>query len=129
MSWKRVRIEVARSRDFPEGSHRHGYEMVLPLQADGRIDEKALKAAPEVATVHRFWEGEGDSVGQIQHRGGKWMISYSEGDADDEALHRFAEHRFKEGEYVSVREAEGGAEHALQVVSVRPEPGLAPAQG
>jgi hypothetical protein len=129
MSWMRVRIEAARGREFPEGSHRHGYEMVLPLKADGHLDEKALKAAPEVATVHRFWEGEGDSVGQILHQGGKWMISYSEGDADDEALHRFSEHHFKEGEYVSVRGAEGGAEHALQVVSVRPEPGLASAQG
>ncbi len=129
MSWMRVRIEAARGREFPEGSHRHGYEMVLPLKTDGHIDEAALKAAPEVATVHRFWEGEGDSVGQILHQGGKWMISYSEGDADDEALHRFAEHHFKEGEYVSVRGAEGGAEHALQVVAVRPEPGLASAQG
>ncbi len=129
MSWKRVRIVVARSREFPEGSNRHGYELVLPLQADGRIDEKALKATPEVATVHRFWEGEGDSIGQILHRDGKWVISYTQGEADDEALHRFADHRFNEGEYVSVRAPEGGAEHAFKVVSVRPEPGLASAKG
>ena len=129
MTWKRIRIEVARSPDFPEGSPRHGYEMVLPLRPDGRIDEKTLKAAPEVATVHRFWEGDGDSVGQILHQGGKWMISYSEGDADDEALHRFADHQFREGEYVSVRAPEGGVEHAFKVVSVRPAPGLAPVKG
>ena len=51
MTWMRIRLEVARSRDFPEGSTRHGYEMVLPLMPDGRIDERALKAAPELATV------------------------------------------------------------------------------
>jgi hypothetical protein len=124
MTWKRVRLELARSHEFPEGSNRHGYEMVLPLAADGRVDEKTLAAAPEVATVHRFWEGEGDAVGQMVRVAGQWRISYAVGTADDEPLHRFAEHRFKEGEYVSVRTAEG-AEHAFKVIAVRPAPGLA----
>ena len=124
MSWKRVRLERARSHEFPEGSTRHGYEMVLPLAPDDRVDEKALAAAPEVATVHRFWEGEGDSVGRIERIGGEWQISYAEGNAEDESLHRFASHLFREGEYVSVRTAEG-AERAFKVVAVRPAPGLA----
>jgi hypothetical protein len=122
MTWMRIRLEVARSRDFPEGSTRHGYEMVLPLMADGRIDEKALKAAPELATVHRFWEGEGDAIGQVRHQRGGWLITYEPGGPDDEPLHRFPEHHFRQGEYVSVR---AHAEHALKVVDVRPAPGLA----
>ena len=127
MTWKRVRLELARSHEFPEGSNRHGYEMVLPLSADDRVDEKTLAAAPEVATVHRFWEGEGDAVGQLMRVSGRWQISYAVGTADDEPLHRFTEHRFKEGEYVSVRTAEG-AEHAFKVIAVRPAPGLAAAR-
>jgi len=75
MSWKRVRLELARSHEFPEGSTRHGYEIVLPLADDGRVDEKALAAAPEIATVHRFWEGDGDAVGQIERVDGEWWIS------------------------------------------------------
>jgi hypothetical protein len=122
MTWMRIRLEVARSRDFPEGSTRHGYEMVLPLMADGRIDEKALKAAPELATVHRFWEGEGDAIGQVRHQRGGWLITYEPGGPDDEPLHRFPEHHFRQGEYVSVR---AHAEHALKVAAVRPAPGLA----
>ena len=125
MTWKRVRIELARSHEFPEGSNRHGYEMVLPLAADGHVDEKALAAAPQVATVHRFWEGEGDAVGQIVHERGRWLISFEPGGPEDEPLHRFGEHKFREGEYVSVREG-AGAEYAFTVVSVRPAPGLAP---
>ncbi|HTS94848.1 MAG TPA: hypothetical protein VMG55_22745 [Stellaceae bacterium] len=128
MSWKRVRIELARSHDFPEGSHRHGYEMVLPLAPDDRVDEKALGAAPEVATVHRFWEGEGDAVGRIERVDGEWWISYSAGEAEDEPLHRFAAHRFREGEYLTVRAPVGG-EHAFKVVAVRPAPGLAQGPG
>jgi hypothetical protein len=124
MSWSRVRIEVTRSREFPTGSTRHGYEMTLPLKPDCRIDEKALRAAAELATVHRFWEGEGDSIGQIVHERGRWLISFEPGGPKDEPLHRFAEHQFREGEYVSVREG-AGAEHTFKVVSVRPAPGLA----
>jgi len=128
MSWKRVRLELARSHDFPEGSTRHGYEMVLPLASDDRVDEKALAAAPQIATVHRFWEGEGDAVGQIERVGGQWRISYSTGHVDDEPLHRFSAHRFRQGEYVSVRTAEGH-EHAFKVVAVRPAPGLTKERG
>jgi hypothetical protein len=124
MSWTRVRLQVARSREFPTGSTRHGYEMTMPLKPDGRIDEKTLRAAPELATVHRFWEGEGDAVGQIVHERGRWLISYEPGGPENEPLHRFAEHQFREGEYVSVREG-AGAEHAFTVVSARPAPGLA----
>ena len=123
MTWTRIRLEVARSPDFPEGSTRHGYELVLPLLADGRIDERTLKATPEPATVHRFWEGEGDAVGQVKHQRGRWLIAYEPGGPADEPLHRFAEHRFRMGEYVSVREG-AQAEHAFKVVSVRPAPGL-----
>lgn len=119
----RIRLEVARSRDFPTGSTRHGYELILPLLADGRIDEKTLKATPEPATVHRFWEGDGDAVGQVKHQRGHWLIAYEPGGPDDEPLHRFAEHKFRMGEYVSVREG-AHAEHAFKVVSVRPAPGL-----
>ncbi len=123
MTWMRIRLEVTRSRDFPQGSTRHGYEMILPLLADGRIDEKTLKAGPEAATVHRFWEGEGDAVGQVRHQGGRWLITYEPGGPEDEPLHRFAEHKFGTGEYVSVGEG-AHVEHTFKVIAVRPAPGL-----
>jgi len=128
MTWMRIRLEVARSPDFPEGSTRHGYELVLPLLPDSRIDEKTLKATPEPATVHRFWEGEGDAVGRVVHQRGRWLIAYDPGGPEDEPLHRFGEHKFRLDEYVSVREGTH-AEHAFKVVSVRPAPGLAAQKG
>jgi hypothetical protein len=92
MSWKRIRLTVARSRDF--------------------------------CSVHRFWEGEGDALGRLRReRGGHWTIVYDPGGPAEEPIHRFAQHRLVEGEYLSTRDHAGG-EHVLRVVSVRPEPGL-----
>ena len=35
---KRIRLNLARSKEFPSGSSRHGYELVAPLDPFGRID-------------------------------------------------------------------------------------------
>ncbi len=125
MALKRIRIELARSPDFPDGSHRHGYEFILPLDAEGRIDLAAYGRAPELATVHRFWEGEDDQTGElIRGEDGGWAFSYEQGEDDDEALHRFDEHAFREGEYLSLRAPGGGEAHTFQVVLVVDAPGL-----
>ncbi|MBX6369498.1 MAG: hypothetical protein IRZ04_16050, partial [Rhodospirillales bacterium] len=89
MALKRVRLELARSPEFPEGSSRHGYEFVLPLTEEGKLDRAAWEKAPEVCTVHRFWEGEGDNVGTLIRTGrGRWAFSYVPGESDDEPIHR-----------------------------------------
>lgn len=124
MTWMRVRIELARSPGYPDGSNRHGYEFILPLDANGRIDLKSYERAPQLCTVHRFWEGGDDSVGEIQHEGDRWFFSYDPGEDDDEPILRFAERVFREGELLSVREP-GGAEHPFRIVLVEPAPGIA----
>lgn len=121
---KRIRLELARTKQFPNGSHAHGYEFVAPLNAEGRLDVDAWRKNPLVCTVHRFWAGEGDQTGQlIRTRGGRWAFSYEEGDADNEPIHRLEEEAFKEGEYISIREANGDF-HPFVVAQVRPAPGL-----
>lgn len=123
MSWMRVRLELARGPEFPEGSTRHGYEFVLPLRPDGRLDRHAYGVAPELCTVHRFWEGQGDFVGELVHLGGAWAFSYAPGSADDERIAHFIHHVYREGEYISIREPKG-AEHTFRIVRVEPAPGL-----
>jgi hypothetical protein len=123
----RIRLELARSHDFPDGSTRHGYTFILPLAKDGRLDRDAFARNPEICTVHRFWEGEGDEVGQLERsRGDSWAFSFRTGSEDDEAIHRLGDHVFREGEYLSVREHDGRI-LTFRIVDVRPAPGLAAA--
>ena len=57
---KRVGLNLARSKEFPSGSDRHGYEFVAPLDADGRIDPELWHRSREHCGVRRFWEGENE---------------------------------------------------------------------
>jgi hypothetical protein len=122
---KRIRLNLARSKEFPLGSDRHGYEFVAPLDADGRIDAELWRKHREHCGVRRFWAGEDDQHGRLVHKpGGKeharWIFDYDESsDEDDEAGYRFADHVFRPGEYVSIRD-EDGALHTFLVASVEP---------
>ena len=44
MTLKKIRLELARDRDFPEGNNRHGYEFAAPLDTDWRLDPEAWNA-------------------------------------------------------------------------------------
>jgi hypothetical protein len=104
---KRIRLNLARSKDFPSGSERHGYEFVAPLDADGHIDTELWRRYREHCGVRRFWEGEDDEFGRLVHKPGgaehaRWVFDYDEtAEEDDEAGYRFGDHAFRNGEYVA----------------------------
>ncbi|MGE0613892.1 MAG: hypothetical protein AB7G34_16325 [Hyphomicrobiales bacterium] len=121
MPLKRIRLNLARDHDFPDGSARHGYEIVAPLAADGHIDGATWRTHKQKCRVHRFWEGEDDEYGHLVHtRGGSWAFHYdlTENVPDDDVGYRFAQHRFVPGEYVSVREQDGEM-RTFRVVTVQ----------
>jgi len=115
----RVRLNLARSHDHPNGSSHHGYEFVAPLGDDKHIDADAWKKHRDQCRVRRFWEGEPDDIGHLVHRpGGSWAFHYDiDGDEDDEAGYRLGSHAFVPGEYVSIKD-EDGELHTFQVVTV-----------
>jgi hypothetical protein len=43
MTLKLIRLELARTKEFPEGDPRHGYELRAPLTMDGRLDPTAFE--------------------------------------------------------------------------------------
>ena len=43
-SFKRIRLHLARSKEFPAGSAQHGYEFVAPLDAKSHIDRCGLSS-------------------------------------------------------------------------------------
>ncbi|MEH2488708.1 hypothetical protein [Bradyrhizobium sp. AZCC 2230] len=103
----RILLHLARSREFLDGSSRHGYDFIAPLDAQGHIDPVLWKKYRDYCRVRRFWDGE-DEVGRLVHKPGgadraRWVFGYSEDeDGDDEAGYRFEAHAFWPGEYVSI---------------------------
>jgi hypothetical protein len=122
-NFKRIRLTLARSKEYPTGSIWHGYEFVAPLDAAGHIDVAQWKKDHEHCRVRRFWQGEDDQVGMLVHRPGgpehgRWMFDYNpKRTDDDESGYRFGAHVFRPGEYVSIR-GEDGEMHTFQVASV-----------
>lgn len=121
---KQIRLELARSREFPSGDARHGYVFRAPLAADGRLDERAFKASAQLCTVHRFAPGIDDETGQLVHTAKGWAFSYAPGEDDDEAIYRLGAHVFKLGEYVTITEHDG-KEHTFRVAAVDDAPAAA----
>jgi hypothetical protein len=97
MSLKKIRLELARDKEHPEGSNRHGYEFVGPLDETGHL---------------------------VRKPGGHWAFHYDiNGDADDdEGGYRLGNHKFALGEYVSIREHEDEVMRAFRVVRVEELP-------
>jgi hypothetical protein len=116
---KKIRLNLARTREFPNGSNRHGYEFAAPLDADGHIDVEGWKRLRANCRVRRFWADEEEDLGHLVHRpGGSWAFRYDiAGDEDDEAGYRLGDHPFVPGEYVSIRDEDGDL-HTFQVVTV-----------
>lgn len=107
---QRVRLEVARCAEFPNGSHEHGYDFIAPIDEGGHISAEAWKLLRDRCRVKRFWGDEGDEVGHIIHKpGGAWAFHYDiRGDVShDDSGHHFDTHKLAPGEYISIKEQDG----------------------
>jgi hypothetical protein len=124
-AFKRIRLNLARSKEYPGGSAKHGYEFVAPLDANGHIDSALWQQQRDHCRVRRFWNGEDDQVGRLVHKPGgaehaRWVFDYDVNRTDDdESGYRFGSHAFQPGEYVSIRDEDGDM-HTFRVVSVEP---------
>lgn len=107
MTWTTIRLELARTRQFPNGSPAHNYMLRLPLTPEGLIDEEEFERHPEHATVRRFWPNEPDQSGYIIRNPDGWAFSYALGDEDDENIFNLGSHRLRIGEYLTVIEPDG----------------------
>ena len=122
-AFKRIKLNLARSREFPTGSPRHGYEFVAPLDAEGHIDAELWRAHRDACGVRRFWDGAEEQIGKLVHKPGgaehaRWVFDYDPGTTDDdESGFRFGGHSFTPGEYVSIR-SEDDDVHTFKVVTV-----------
>ncbi len=122
---QRIRLQLARSKEFPSGSARRGYELVAPLDERGHIDAELWRRHQKECRVRRFWDDEEDAIGLLVHKPGsaehaRWLFDYGAGaNEDEEAGYRFGEHTFATGEYVSIHD-HGSELHTFKVTSVQP---------
>jgi hypothetical protein len=105
MTLKRIRLELARDRDYPEGSRDRGYD----FDDDGRLSAPEWKINRGKCRVRRFWRGQTTELGYLVHkRGGTWAFDYDPtSDNDDEPGFKLSAHRFIPNEYVSFKEHDG----------------------
>lgn len=113
-----IRLELARSKEFPAGRTDTGYEFKAPLSSDGHLDLEGWKILKAACTVRHFEDGASVEEGHLVHRGSGWYFHYDGTDAEDEPIFRFGTHRFVTGEYVSVTEHDG-VQRTFRVATVR----------
>jgi hypothetical protein len=119
MPVKTIRLELARTPEFPEGRADCGYELVAPLKEDGTIDRDAWRRQRNACTVRRFWTGQKEERGVLAHGRNGWYFDYDVAAVeDDEPLFRLDRHVFKIGEYVSVTEHDK-VQRTFRVASIR----------
>lgn len=120
MTFRRVRMELARNHDFPDGSPNHGYEITLPLTQDSRFDPTVWETDGQLCTFVKFSPDDDDAHGQfVRMSDGQWAFSYEAGEADDEPVFRFESHLFQPGEYVTVTDVDEH-EHVYRIMSAEP---------
>lgn len=117
MNWNNIRLELARTKEFPHGSASRAFLLRLPLDEQGLIEERSVEAAPARATVRRFWPNEPDRSGYVIRTDGGWALSCGLGD-DDEALLHLDAHPLRLGEQVTLT-GPGGARLPFRVASIR----------
>jgi len=116
-NFRHVRLVLAREKGRPAGDREEGYDLLVPLLDDGRIDAVAWKKDQLQCRVRSFSPGREDRVGRLRRKpGGQWYLDYEEGERDDEPGFRFGDEQFVTGEYVSI--SRGNAFHTYQVARV-----------
>jgi len=104
---RKIRLEVARCHDFPEGSASHGYELTLPLTKEARLDHDDWLKHRGESRFRRFWGNEEEATGRLGHSRGGWRLEFEDGSGEAEVIFKAETHRFLPGEYVSIKERDG----------------------
>lgn len=115
--FRNVRLLLAREKGHPIGDREVGYDLLVPLDAEGRLDAADWKKHQALCRVRKFNDESEDRIGLLRRKpGGQWFFDYAEGDSDDEVGFRLGEERFTVGEYVSIGRT--GAMHTYQIARV-----------
>ncbi len=123
MALMKVRLELGRTPDYPEGNSLQGYELVLPLDENGYICPAEWRKYKDLCTVRRFGGGFTNRRGLIRHVGQGWQLDYDpRTDADNEPVLKLDKHVVASDNYISLSGSDGKI-RPFKVVSVTPVSG------
>jgi len=101
-----VRLLLAREPGHPDGEAEEGYDLLVPLDGEHRLDSATWKKNQMLCRVRRFHADGSDRVGRLRRKpGGQWYFDYVQGTADDEVGFVLGSERFVTGEYVALGRA------------------------
>lgn len=112
----RIMLELAHSREFPNGSPACGYELELPLTRDHHLDFNACQRRRHRHVICRFWPKE-EWRGELKcdHRG--WLFSFGRGETADAAI--LGSTRFIAGAWIPITESDGQTRYFRVVQAAR----------
>ncbi len=116
----RVRLVLARSREFPLGNSRCFYELMLPLNDDRHLDLEAWSHRRYGNPVRRFCRDIGEARGELRHDRAGWFLAFGHGEAREEAFLPEGDCSFAPGETVPITEWDGQT-RIFRVVALAPE--------
>jgi len=114
--WYLVKLELAPTEDFPNGSPARAFLLRLPITTDGSIDENERSAHPGAAFARRFWQNEPDGTGVIRLNSAGWFIAFP--DDGMEFRYHLDNLKIRLGETVALTTPEG-KNLPFRVVSLR----------
>lgn len=117
MPWMSIRLELACTDDFPDGSASRSYLFRVPLGDGAIIDAEAIKRMPALATAHRYWPNERDKFGHIIPTAHCWAVRFETG--EESLLFELERQPIEENKVFVVKEPDG-ARRPFRVISVRP---------
>ena len=109
MSLQRIVMRLARNPEagIVDGDDSRGYTLVAPLTDAGLLDEDGWRACKEECSVRAFSSDGGVRLGRLARRGHNWFFDYDRSQtADDEAVFKLDSHKFAQGEYITIKDAD-----------------------
>lgn len=113
MALKRIRLDLARDHEFPNGSAERGYDFIAPVDDQGHLLAAEWREHRDRCRVRRYWAGQPDEIGHLVHKrggshGATWVFDYDPASSDDdEPGFKLDQHRLVPGEYISITEHDG----------------------
>jgi hypothetical protein len=113
-----TRLELAPSQDFPKGSTSHGYEIVAPINKDGRIDASTWSGLQDKCRTVRFWGEAPKEEGLLRHAGTAWRFDKTD-NATSKPFFDLDKLTLLPGAYVSIA-GDDGIQRTFRVLMMIP---------